>query len=458
MADKLRILIVDDEENMRHMLKVLLEKEGYACETAADGQEALKQFEQNSFDFALCDIRMPRMDGPELLREMRRRQIPATVIMMSAYGSEDTALEAMKLGAYDYVSKPFKAEEVVLTLKKAEERERLQKENQLLRRQVLKDYGFGNITTKNARMQEILQTITKIAEYKSTVLIVGESGTGKELIAKALHYSSLRRDGPFIPVNCGAIPENLLESELFGHVRGAFTDASYTKKGLFEEADAGTLFLDEIGELPLLLQVKLLRVLQEEEIRRVGDTKPIRVNVRIIAATIRDLAEEVKKNTFRSDLYYRLNVLALHLPPLRERRDDIPILVDSFIERYNHRLQLQIKGISKEALGILLDYHWEGNVRELENAIERSMALAEGNRIEVHNLPPYLREVKTGGELTIPDYEYSIKKVNRQVEEELIRRALRRTGGNRTQAAKLLEISHRALLYKIKEYEIKEER
>ena len=458
MADKLRILIVDDEENMRHMLKVLLEKEGYVGEAAADGQEALKKFEQNAFDFVLCDIRMPRMDGPELLQEMRRRQIPATVIMMSAYGSEDTALEAMKLGAYDYISKPFKAEEIVLTLKKAEERERLQKENLLLRRQVLKEYGFGNIITKNERMQEILQTITKIAEYKSTVLIVGESGTGKELIAKALHYSSLRRDGPFIPVNCGAIPENLLESELFGHVRGAFTDASYTKKGLFEEADGGTLFLDEIGELPLLLQVKLLRVLQEEEVRRVGDTKPIRVNVRIIAATIRDLAEEVKKGAFRSDLYYRLNVLALQLPPLRERRDDIPTLVDAFIERYNYRLQRQIKGISKEALGILMDYNWEGNVRELENAIERAMALAEGNRIEVHNLPPQLREVKTGGELTIPDYEYSIKKVNRQVEEELIRRALRRTGGNRTQAAKLLEISHRALLYKIKDFGIEEER
>ncbi|OGP57708.1 MAG: histidine kinase [Deltaproteobacteria bacterium RBG_13_61_14] len=458
MADKLRILIVDDEENMRHMLKVLLEKEGYVCEAGADGQEALKKFEQDPYDFVLCDIRMPRMDGSELLREMRRRQIPATVIMMSAYGSEDTALEAMKLGAYDYISKPFKAEEIVLTLKKAEERERLQKENLLLRRQVLKEYGFGNIITKNERMQEILQTITKIAEYKSTVLIVGESGTGKELIAKALHYSSLRRDGPFVPVNCGAIPENLLESELFGHVRGAFTDASYTKKGLFEEADGGTLFLDEIGELPLLLQVKLLRVLQEEEVRRVGDTKPIRVNVRIIAATIRDLAEEVKKGSFRSDLYYRLNVLALQLPPLRERRDDIPTLVDAFIERYNYRLQRQIKGISKEALGILMDYNWEGNVRELENAIERAMALAEGNRIEVHNLPPQLREVKTGGELTIPDYEYSIKKVNRQVEEELIRRALRRTGGNRTQAAKLLEISHRALLYKIKDFGIEEER
>ena len=454
----MRLLIVDDDAGLRQSLGLLLTESGYEVAAEGDPETGLARALDEKFDLVLCDVRMPRMDGPELLREMRRRQIPATVIMMSAYGSEDTALEAMKLGAYDYISKPFKAEEIVLTLKKAEERERLQKENLLLRRQVLKEYGFGNIITKNERMQEILQTITKIAEYKSTVLIVGESGTGKELIAKALHYSSLRRDGPFIPVNCGAIPENLLESELFGHVRGAFTDASYTKKGLFEEADGGTLFLDEIGELPLLLQVKLLRVLQEEEVRRVGDTKPIRVNVRIIAATIRDLAEEVKKGAFRSDLYYRLNVLALQLPPLRERRDDIPTLVDAFIERYNYRLQRQIKGISKEALGILMDYNWEGNVRELENAIERAMALAEGNRIEVHNLPPQLREVKTGGELTIPDYEYSIKKVNRQVEEELIRRALRRTGGNRTQAAKLLEISHRALLYKIKDFGIEEER
>jgi two-component system response regulator AtoC len=457
MAEPLQILIVDDEESMRHVLSVLLEKEGYACAAVADGQEALKRFEKNSYDFVLCDIRMPRLDGPALLREMRKRGVPATVIMMSAYGSEDTALEAMKLGAYDYISKPFKSEEIVLTLKKAAERERLQKENLLLRRQVLKEFGFANIITKNKQMQEILQTVTKIAEYKSTVLVVGESGTGKELIAKAIHYHSLRKDGPFIPVNCGAIPENLLESELFGHVRGAFTDASFTKKGLFEEADGGTLFLDEIGELPLLLQVKLLRVLQEDEIRRVGDTKPIRVDVRIIAATIRDLAEEARQGIFRSDLYYRLNVLSLHLPPLRDRRDDIPILVESFIQRCNQRLQRQIKDISKEALGLLLDYKWEGNVRELENAIERAIALCEGNRIEIENLPPYLREVKTGGQLSIPDYEYSIKKVTLQLEAELIRRALRRTSGNRTQAAKFLEISHRALLYKIKEYEIEEE-
>ena len=453
MTNKARVLVVDDEENLRHWLKMILTDANYQMDEASSGEEALKKFENSTYDFVLCDIRMPKMDGPALLREMRHRQIPATVIMMSAYGSEETAVEAMKAGAYDYISKPFRQDEILLVMRKAEERERLVKENRILRRQVVNDYGFQSIITRNQRMQEILQTVLKIADYKTTVLITGESGTGKELIARAIHYTSSRKDGPFVAVNCGAIPENLLESELFGHIKGAFTDASYTKKGLFEEADEGTILLDEIGELPAILQVKLLRVLQEEEVRRVGDTKPVPINVRVIAATVHDLSEEVKANKFRADLFYRVNVLSIHLPPLRERKEDVPILINHFIEKFGPRFNKQVKGVSKEASEVIINYNWSGNVRELENAMERSIALCEGETIQVSDLPPYLREkADTYPGLFIPQDELSIKKIARQVEEELIRRALEKTGGNRTQAAKLLEISHRALIYKIKEY------
>jgi len=456
VANKLKVLIVDDEENLRHWLKMVLIDANYETDEAQSGEDALKKFENNIYDFVLCDIRMPRMDGPSLLHEMRRRQIPATVIMMSAYGTEETAVEAMKLGAYDYISKPFRQDEILIVLRKAEERERLVRENRILRRQVVNDYGFQNIVTRNPRLQEILQTVLKIADYKTTVLISGESGTGKELIARAIHYSSSRKDGPFVAVNCGAIPENLLESELFGHVKGAFTDASYTKKGLFEEADEGTILLDEIGELPSLLQVKLLRVLQEEEVRRVGDTKLVPINVRVIAATVHDLTEEVKNNRFRADLFYRINVLSIALPPLRERKEDIPILVNHFIEKFASRFNKQIKGLSKEAAEMILDNDWGGNVRELENAMERAIALAQGEVIQLTDLPPYLRE-KYGTSspgIFIPQEELSIKKISQQMEKQLIKRALEKTNGNRTRAARLLEISHRALIYKIKEYEL----
>jgi two-component system response regulator AtoC len=455
VSNKLKVLVVDDEENLRHWLRMILSDAGYEVDEAASGEEAFKKFDNNLYDFVLCDIRMPKMDGPELLREMRHRQVPATVVMMSAYGSEETAVEAMKMGAYDYISKPFKQDEILMILRKAEERERLIRENRILRRQVVNEYGFQNIVTRNAAMQDILQTILKIADYKTTILITGESGTGKELIARAIHYSSSRKDGPFVAVNCGAIPENLLESELFGHVKGAFTDASYTKKGLFEEADEGTIFLDEIGELPQLLQVKLLRVLQEEEVRRVGDTKPIAINVRVIAATVHDLSDDVRTNRFRADLFYRINVLSIPLPPLRERREDIPILLNHFVEKFAPRFNKQVKGFSKEATEILLNHEWSGNVRELENAMERAIALTEDEIIQASDLPPYLRQkAGTASRLHIPQEDLSIKKVSRRVEEELIRRALEKTSGNRTQAAKLLEISHRALIYKIKEYEL----
>jgi two-component system response regulator AtoC len=398
------------------------------------------------------------MDGMEFLREAQKMGVDATIVMMSAYGTIDTAIEAMKLGAYDYISKPFKPDEIILTLKKAEERERLRKENELLRKEVQKEYSFKNIVSKNEKMLNIFEVIKKVAPYKSTILITGESGTGKELIAKALHYSSDRSQRPFIPVNCGAIPENLLESELFGHVKGAFTDAIRTKKGLFEEADGGTLFLDEIGELPSQLQVKLLRVLQDGEIRRVGDSKSIQIDVRIIAATAKDLTKEVNENRFREDLFYRLNVLPIHIPPLRERKEDIPLLVPHFINKYSESMNKNVVGITSKALDVLMNYKWYGNVRELENTIERAIVLTDRENIEFENLPIEIQNFQDQIQLTpLAEEEYSIKKASRFLEMNLIKKALKKTKGNHTHAARLLEISHRALLYKIKEYEIAEE-
>ncbi len=452
-----RILIVDDEENFRHMLSVILIKEGYEVETAANGEEALQKVTASPFDQVLCDIRMPKMDGLEFLREMRKAGAETIIIMMSAYGTVDIAIEAMKLGAYDYISKPFKPDEIILTLRKAEEREQLRRENQLLRNEIAKEYSFENIVSKNEKMQKIFDVIRKVAQYRSTVLITGESGTGKELVARALHYNSERTQNPFIPVNCGAIPENLLESELFGHAKGAFTDAIRTKKGLFEEADGGTLFLDEIGELPGQLQVKLLRVLQDGEIRRIGESKSIQIDVRIVAATVKDLQKEVNEGRFREDLFYRLNVLPIHIPPLRERKEDIPLLIRHFIDKYNRILSKNVADVDHSGLEALMNYRWYGNVRELENTVERAIVLADKNYIQLDNLPVEIQNFKEGSQPEpMPEEEYSIKKASKSLEINLIKRALMKTKGNHTHAAKLLEISHRALLYKIKEYGIAE--
>lgn len=452
-----RILIIDDEESFRHMLSVILKKERYDVETASNGEEGLQKIAVSPFDQILCDIRMPRMDGLEFLKEAQKIGKDATIIMMSAYGTVDTAIEAMKLGAYDYISKPFKPDEIILTLRKAEEREQLRKENQFLRKEIEKEYGFESIVSKNEKMQEIFEVIKKVAQYKSTILITGESGTGKELVARALHYHSDRSGKLFVPVNCGAIPENLLESELFGHAKGAFTDAIRTKKGLFEEADGGTLFLDEIGELPAQLQVKLLRVLQDGEIRRIGESRSLQIDVRIVAATVKDLTKEVNGGRFRDDLFYRLNVLPIHIPPLRERKEDIPLLVTHFIKKHNQSLSKNVVGIDPKALEALMNYKWYGNVRELENTIERAIVLVDGDNIELENLPVEVQNFQ--GEIPLApvnEEEYSIKKASKFLEMSLIKRALQKTKGNHTHAAKLLEISHRALLYKIKEYGILE--
>ncbi len=449
-----RVLVVDDEENLRVVLRTLLRRHGYEVETASSGEEALGMVDSFGPDVVLTDVRMPKMGGLDLLSTLKAKGNDATVIVMSAYGNMDLALDAMKAGAYDYVQKPFKPDEVVLALRKAEERELLRRENRALKDEIRKEHRFEDILAKSPRMQEIFRTITKIAEYKTTVLVTGESGVGKELVARAIHRRSTRRGGPFVAVNCGAIPENLLESELFGHKKGAFTDAVHDRRGLFEEATEGTLFLDEIGELPLGLQVKLLRVLEDEKIRRVGDTRDVQVDVRIITATHRDLHAETKAGRFREDLFYRLNVLAIHCPPLRERKDDIPLLIDHFVAKNNTRLGTSIRGLDTETRRLLYEYAWPGNVRELENTIERAMVLSEGEQIIAADLPERIREARDPVQVQLASGELSVKKTTRIIEEILIRRALQKTKGNRTRAAEVLEISHRALLYKIKDYQI----
>ena len=448
-----RVLVVDDEENLRLVLKTLLKRHGYEVETASTGEEALGLVDSFGPDVVLTDVRMPKMGGLDLLATLKAKRNDATVIVMSAYGNMDLAIEAMKTGAYDYVQKPFKPDEIVLALRKAEERESLRRENRALRDEIRKEHRFEDILAKSSKMQDIFRTIAKISEYKTTVLITGESGVGKELVARAVHRRS-KRVGPFVAVNCGAIPENLLESELFGHKRGAFTDAVQDRRGLFEEANGGSLFLDEIGELPLGLQVKLLRVLEDERIRRLGETRDIQVDVRIITATHRDLSAETKAGRFREDLFYRLNVLPIPVPPLRERREDIPLLIDHFLARNNSRLGTEIRGLDTEARRLLYEYSWPGNVRELENTIERAMVLSEGDMILAQDLPERVREARDPVQMQLASGELSVKKTMRIIEEILIRRALQKTKGNRTRAAEVLEISHRALLYKIKDYQI----
>jgi two-component system, NtrC family, response regulator AtoC len=454
------VLVVDDEEALRHMLVLLLKSKGYEATAVGSGEQALAELAKRNYDVVLSDIRMPKLDGLELMDEIHRRELPTTVILMSAFANLEVAVEAMKRGAYDYVSKPFRADEVVLVLKKAEERERLRRENAALKQELARTAaqreasGPASMIARSPKMLEIFRTIKKIAEYKTTVLINGESGTGKELVARAIHDQSPRASAPFVAVNCGAIPESLLESELFGHKKGAFTDAIRDKKGLFEEASGGTLFLDEIGELPLGPQVKLLRVLQEHMVRPLGSVEDLNVDVRVVTATVRDLAVEVREGRFREDLFYRLNVLTIVLPPLHERREDIPHLVEHFIARTNAKLGTAIEGPSPEAMKLLMDWRWPGNVRELENTIERAMVLCDGKRIEPDGLPERIRESRDRIRLSLQSGELSIKKTTRIIEEELIRKALRETKGNRTNAAKILEISHRALLYKIKEFGI----
>jgi two-component system response regulator AtoC len=451
----MKVLVVDDEAGVRRTVSLILEDAGYEVSAASDGREGLAKALEENADIVLCDVRMPHVDGLEFVERYRAEGGRGLVIIMTAYGSLEVAIDAMKRGAYDYLPKPFDADQVLLTIRKAEEREKLWREVARLRHQVAAEKKYPDIVGTSSAMVGAIELSAKVAPHPSTVLVTGESGTGKELFARLIHTSSPRSRAPFIPVNCGAIPENLLESELFGHKKGAFTGADSDRVGLFEEASAGTLFLDEIGELPSQLQVKLLRALQEGEIRRVGESTSRDVDVRVIAATARDLESEVKEEKFRSDLFYRINVLNIHLPPLRHRTEDIPALVRHFVSHYNDKLGLQITSFASSAMKSMLAYPWPGNVRELQNVVERAMVLTEGSEIEPDQLPPNVRDPQ--GETlpmleSLPADELSIKKHSAQLEKRLISRALELTGGNRTRAAEQLELSYRALLYKIRDY------
>ncbi|HEY9516450.1 MAG TPA: sigma-54 dependent transcriptional regulator [Gemmatimonadaceae bacterium] len=447
----MRILIVDDEPGLRQTISRILAAEGHTTATARQGGEALALLEEEDADIVLCDLRMPQMSGLDFLDGYQKQQGRGLVIAMSAYGDAETAIAAMQRGAYDYIQKPFRAEEVILCVRKAAEREKLRAKVQRLEGELSAIRG-GEIVGHSASFQAALDVARKVARHPSTVLITGESGTGKELVARLIHRCSPRADESFVAVNCGAIPEMLLESELFGHVKGSFTGATADKPGLFEEAEDGTLFLDEIGELPASLQVKLLRVLQEGEVRRVGATTSRTMNVRVVAATNRDLAADVNTGRFREDLYYRVNVIGVRLPPLRERAEDIPELARHFLRRHNEQLGLHVDLITPGAMRMLVEHSWPGNVRELENVIERALVLSGGDSIDVEHLSDLVSSSRRAVETSSAEGDLSVKRRTEELERGLIRRALERTRGNRTRAARLLDLSHRALLYKIRDY------
>jgi two-component system response regulator PilR (NtrC family) len=453
-----RILVVDDELSMREFLEIMLTKEGYQVRTAADGRKALVLAEKELFDLAILDIRMPKMDGIETLVGLKEISPETVALMITAYASTDTAIQAMKQGAYDYITKPFKIEEIKMTIQKALEKKSLETENTLLKQVVEDRYKWGNIIGKSEKMREIYELVKKVSPTKSNVLLAGESGTGKELVAKAVHYNSPRKNRPFVILNCGAIPENLLESELFGHMRGAFTGAISNKHGLFETADKGTIFLDEIGELPLSMQVKLLRVIQDREFTRVGGTEPIRVDVRIISATNKDIEDAVRKGEFREDLFYRLNVIQLRLPNLREKKDDIPLLAQNFLHLFSAELDKDIRQISPDAMRLLMNYDYPGNVRELQNMIERAVALEGSNILSVENLASYIDEqrnlARSEINLEIPKEGIDLEKVVENLEKTLILKALEKTKGVKKRAAELLNINFRSMRYRLEKYRI----
>ncbi len=452
------ILIIEDEPRMLRLLELNLKDEGYATRVATSAEQGLKILAQEKIDLALSDIKLPGMNGLQFLEAAKRTNAALPVVMMTAYGTIENAVEAMKAGASDYVLKPFSLEEIKLIVRKELEIRHLHEENRSLREALGHRYEFKNIIAKSAVMQEVLATVERVAPTNATILLGGESGSGKDMIARAIHQHSRRAAGPFIKINCTAIPENLLESELFGYEKGAFTGAIAPKPGKFELADKGTIFLDEIGDVPGTIQVKLLRVLQEREFERLGGTKTIQVDVRVVAATNQDLRAALEQGTFREDLYYRLNVVPISIPPLREHKEDIPYLADYFIARYARSSGKKITGITPSALKLLVDFHWPGNIRELENIIERAVVMAAGERIDSGDIHLDLAESESTGEGSGQQSDVPGSGAQawipagltlEQFEDELIKEALRRAGGNKSQAARLLGITRNALRYRL---------
>ena len=456
---KSRILVVDDEESIREFLEIMLKKEGYEVTTAEDGAKAKEILTKKSFDMVISDMQMPNVTGIELLRHVKDSYPDLVFMIITAFGTTETAVEAMKLGAYDYLTKPFKIDEVRLNISNALRSKNLETEVRILKKELVKEYSFQNMVGNSEAMHAVFNLIRRVSQAPTNVLITGESGTGKEVIAKAIHYNGPLKDKPFVTVNCGAIPENLMESEMFGHKKGSFTGAIADKVGLFEVADGGTLFLDEVGELPASIQVKLLRAIQERIIRRVGATDDMKVEVRIIAATNRNLEDMVQKNTFRQDLYYRLNVIGIKAPALRDRAEDIPLLAAHFLKKYNDKLNKQILTISVEAMDILKKYNYPGNVRELENMIERTVALESGATILPESLPPMVntssgRKMASSNEIEIGEDGLDLDKVIGQIEKELLIKAIHSSGGIKKKAAKLLKISFRSMRYRVEKYSL----
>lgn len=456
---KSRILVVDDEESIREFLEIMLRKEGYEITLAEDGLRAKDLLTKKTFDMVISDLQMPGMTGLELLKHVKESYPDLTFMMITAFGTTENAVEAMKMGAYDYLTKPFKIDEVRLNVYNALRAKNLETENRVLRKELVKEYNFQNMVGNSPVMHQVFDLVRRVSMTPTNILITGESGTGKEVVAKAIHYNGPLKDKPFVTVNCGAIPENLMESEMFGHKKGSFTGAIVDKAGLFEAADGGTLFLDEVGELPLTIQVKLLRAIQERTIRRVGANEDMKVDVRIIAATNRDLEDMVKAGTFRQDLYYRLNVINIRTPSLRERKEDIPLLAKHFLKKYNERMNKNIGAISDEVMQLLVKYDYPGNVRELENLIERTVALEAGNTILPESLPPMVntpsgRKMASSQEIEIGEEGIDLDKVVGQIEKEILIKAIHAAGGIKKRAAKLLNITFRSMRYRIEKYNL----
>jgi two-component system response regulator PilR (NtrC family) len=453
-----KILVVDDEQSLRDFLAIMLKKEGHDVVTAENGKHGLKAVQAEIFDLVISDVKMPGVDGIGVLKTVKEVSPETVVVMITAYATAETAVEAMKLGASDYIIKPFKIDELKLIINNSLEKLHLKKENILLKREIKSKAGFENFVGKSEAMQKVFTLIRQVAETNSTVLITGESGTGKELVARAVHFNSPRKDGPFVTVNCGALPETLLESELFGYMKGAFTGAASNKQGLFEAADGGAIFLDEISATTPALQIKLLRVLQEREFMRVGGTAGIKVDVHVIAASNKDLREEVAKGVFREDLYYRLNVIPIHIPPLRERREDIPPLVDFFLKKMARKEgdRMTVKKIDADAMKALMAYPWPGNVRELENMIERLVIITPGDAIPLELIPGAAKKMHPCAELgqvDIPDEGLDLEAVLEKAEKTLLLRALEKSGGVKTDAAKLLKLSFRSFRHRLQKFD-----